>query len=110
MTRFLQEGAELLHQQCNVIDRLMTYLDDNLGTLNSKLNSVNFNRFLDVIWETISNVLFGLVQNGIEVGFRNFGGFCLPFEVERQNLNCDVCYRKDDHLHFSLIYMKRCTS
>ncbi|XP_065220608.1 protein unc-13 homolog 4B-like isoform X2 [Planococcus citri] len=66
MTRFLQEGAELLHQQTNVIDRLMSYLDENLTTLNSKLNADNFNRFLDVIWERISNVLFAMVQNGID--------------------------------------------
>lgn len=67
MTRFLQEGAELLHQQCNVIDRLMSYLDENLTKLNDKLNTDNFNRILDVIWERISELLFALVQNGIEV-------------------------------------------
>lgn len=67
MTRLLQEGAELLHQQCNIIDRLMQYLDENLTTLNSKLNQDNFHRSLEVLWEKLSTILTNLVQNGIDV-------------------------------------------
>ncbi len=67
MTSFLQEGAELLHQQCDVIDRLMRYLDENLNTLHSKLNPDNFNRVLEVVWEKLSTILSNLVQNGMEV-------------------------------------------
>lgn len=67
ITRLLQEGAELLHQQSNVLDRLMQYLDDSLMTLSSKLNDDNFDRVRDVMWDKISSILFHLVQNGIEV-------------------------------------------
>lgn len=67
LTKFLQEGAELLHQQCNILDRLMQYLDENLTTLNSKLNSDNFNRIMEIILEKLATILWILVQNGIEV-------------------------------------------
>lgn len=67
ITRFLQEGAELLHQQNNIIDRLMQYLDDSLMKLSSELKDVNFNRVREVLWDRMSNILFNLVENGIEV-------------------------------------------
>lgn len=67
MTRFLQEGAEVLHQQCSVLERLMQYLDENLSLLHSRLNRDNFTRVLQVTWEKLSSILFGLVENGIEV-------------------------------------------
>ncbi|XP_066997069.2 protein unc-13 homolog 4B isoform X2 [Anabrus simplex] len=64
--RFLVEGAELLHQDNNCIDRLMKYLDDNLSTLHSGLNEENFDRILAIIWENLSHLLKNLVQNSLE--------------------------------------------
>ena len=65
--RFLQEGAELLHQQNNILDRLMQYLDDTLMKLNSKLNPDNFSRVLEVMWVKLSFIITRMVDNGIEV-------------------------------------------
>ena len=68
IVRFLQEAAELLHQQSNILDRLMQYLEDTLNTLNSKLNQDNFSRILDVMWVKLTCILTRMVENGIEVG------------------------------------------
>jgi hypothetical protein len=38
MQRFLQESAELMHQGSMSLDRLMTYLDNNLATLHGQLS------------------------------------------------------------------------
>ncbi|XP_065216233.1 protein unc-13 homolog 4B-like [Planococcus citri] len=64
--RFLQEGAELLHQQPKVIDYLKEFLDENLINLNSKLNSEIFHHLLDMLWEQISEILDRLIENGEE--------------------------------------------
>ncbi|XP_055698353.1 protein unc-13 homolog 4B isoform X3 [Phlebotomus papatasi] len=66
MRRFLAEGAELLHQDCNSLDRLMMYLEESLKTLNMELNDVNFERILDAIWTELSNVLYDLVQSNLD--------------------------------------------
>lgn len=67
MRRFLTEGAELLHQDSNSMDRLMMYLEDSLKTLNSELNEVNFERTLDLIWTELSVILYELVQSNLDV-------------------------------------------
>lgn len=67
MRRFLTEGAELLHQDSNSMDRLMMYLEDSLKTLNSELNEVNFERVLDTIWVELSAILYDLVQSNLDV-------------------------------------------
>lgn len=67
MRRFLTEGAELLHQDSNSMDRLMMYLEDSLKTLNSELNEVNFERVLDAIWTELSVILYELVQSNLDV-------------------------------------------
>lgn len=67
MRRFLTEGAELLQQDSNSMDRLMMYLEDSLKTLNSELNEVNFARVLDAIWTELSVILYELVQSNLDV-------------------------------------------
>lgn len=67
MRRFLTEGAELLHQDSNSMDRLMMYLEDSLKTLNSELNEINFERVLDTIWTELSAILYDLVQSNLDV-------------------------------------------
>nr|CAD7447691.1 unnamed protein product [Timema bartmani] len=66
ISRFLMEGAELLNQDCNTVDRLMKYLDDNLVTLHSQLNVDNFDRILAIIWEKLSLVMYALVESNLE--------------------------------------------
>lgn len=67
MNRFLMEGAELLNQDNNSVDRLMQYLDDNLTTLNSQLNPDNFERTLSIIFSKLSNIMYDLVEASLEV-------------------------------------------
>jgi hypothetical protein len=67
MNRFLLEGAELLKQENNSMDRLMKYLDDNLLTLHSHLNTDNFSRILAIIWENLSHTMYDLVESNVEV-------------------------------------------
>lgn len=69
MRRFLTEGAELLHQDSNSMDRLMMYLEDSLKTLYEELNEVNFGRVLDTIWVELSAILYDLVQANLDVSF-----------------------------------------
>lgn len=72
MRRFLTEGAELLQQDSNSMDRLMMYLEDSLKTLNSELNEVNFDRVLDAIWTELSVILYELVQSNLDVCSKEF--------------------------------------
>lgn len=67
MKRLLVEGAELFHQDCNSIDRLMMYVDNNLGMLNNELCEENFKRILDIVWDNLSNILDELIQSNLEV-------------------------------------------
>ncbi|PNF14104.1 unc-13-like protein 4B [Cryptotermes secundus] len=66
INRFLLEGAELLQQENNCMDRLMKYLDDNLLTLHSHLNTDNFSRILAIIWENLSHTMYELVESNLE--------------------------------------------
>ncbi|XP_071625523.1 protein unc-13 homolog 4B isoform X1 [Temnothorax longispinosus] len=66
MNRYLMEGAELIDTTSNAMDRLLQYLDSNLGTLHDNLNEDNFNRVLLVIWEIISQTLYELVNTNLE--------------------------------------------
>lgn len=61
------EGAELLNQESNSVDRLMQYLDENLITLNEQLNEDNFQGFLNIIWDRIAKLLSELVESSLEV-------------------------------------------
>lgn len=67
MTKLLIEGAEILHQDSNSIDKVMRYLDDNLATLNEYLNEDNFNRTLDIFWENLSKILYEIYQSNLNV-------------------------------------------
>lgn len=67
INRFLMEGAELLNQESNSVDRLMQYLDENLITLNEQLNEDNFQGFLNIIWDRIAKLLSELVESSLEV-------------------------------------------
>ncbi|XP_049703685.2 protein unc-13 homolog 4B isoform X3 [Helicoverpa armigera] len=66
ITRFLIEGAELLHQDCSSMDRVMRYLEANLDTLFQHLNNENFSRTLDIVWEQLGEVLYELIQANLE--------------------------------------------
>lgn len=66
ITRFLMEGAELLHQDCSSMDRVMRYLEANLDTLYQHLNNENFSRTLDIVWEQLAKVLYELIQANLE--------------------------------------------
>ncbi|XP_069677889.1 protein unc-13 homolog 4B isoform X4 [Periplaneta americana] len=66
INRFLLQGAELLNQESNSVDRLMKYLDDNLLTLHSHLNTDNFTRILSIIWENLSHTMYDLVASNLE--------------------------------------------
>ncbi|CAH2982555.1 unnamed protein product [Chilo suppressalis] len=64
--RFLIEGAELLHQDCSSMERVMRYLEANLDTLYQHLNNENFSRTLDIVWEQLGEVLYELIQVNLE--------------------------------------------
>lgn len=73
MKKFLLEGAEILHQDSNSMDRLMMYLEDSLKTLNNELNEINFERILSAIWTELAAILYELVQTNLDVSiFWNF--------------------------------------
>lgn len=61
------EGAELIDTTSNSMDRLLQYLDTNLTTLHDNLNEDNFERILFVIWDILSESLYQLVHNNLEV-------------------------------------------
>lgn len=67
MKRLLIEGAELFQQDCNSIDRLMMYVDNNLGMLHSELCEENFPRILEIVWDNLSNILSELIKTNLEV-------------------------------------------
>jgi hypothetical protein len=67
MHRFLLEAAELMHQGNLSLDRLMTYLKNNLNTLFSQLSEENFKRTLAVVWERLTTQLHELIDSSIEV-------------------------------------------
>ncbi|XP_014272983.1 protein unc-13 homolog 4B isoform X1 [Halyomorpha halys] len=64
--RFLLGGGEILNQGNNHMDRLINYLDDNLTTLNSQLNSDNFEKILAILWDKIYSILNELIQDSLE--------------------------------------------
>ncbi|XP_060801529.1 protein unc-13 homolog 4B isoform X2 [Amyelois transitella] len=66
ITRLLLEGAELLHQDCSSMDRVMRYIEANLDTLYQHLNNENFSRTLDIVWEQLGDVLYELIQSNLE--------------------------------------------
>lgn len=71
MRKFLLEGAEVLHQDSNSMDRLMMYLEESLKTLNTELNELNFERMLSAIWTELSTIIYELVQSNLDVSIRS---------------------------------------
>ncbi|XP_055524465.1 protein unc-13 homolog 4B isoform X3 [Wyeomyia smithii] len=66
MRRFLVEGAELLQQDSNSMDRLMMYMEESLAMLNNELNELNFERVLDAIWSELTAILYDLIQSNLD--------------------------------------------
>uniref|UniRef100_A0A182VXG9 Uncharacterized protein n=1 Tax=Anopheles minimus TaxID=112268 RepID=A0A182VXG9_9DIPT len=66
MRRFLVEGAELLQQDSNSLDRLMMYMEESLSVLNAELNEINFERVLDAIWAELTTLLYDLIQSNLD--------------------------------------------
>ncbi|KAL9927591.1 protein unc-13 homolog 4B-like [Glossina fuscipes fuscipes] len=66
--RFLAEGAEVLHEESNSMERLMMYLENSLRTLYNTLNEVNFARILDAIWAELSVIMYDLIQSNLDKG------------------------------------------
>uniref|UniRef100_A0A4Y0BLA7 Munc13-4 n=1 Tax=Anopheles funestus TaxID=62324 RepID=A0A4Y0BLA7_ANOFN len=66
MRRFLVEGAELLQQDSNSLDRLMMYMEESLSVLNAELNEINFERVLDAIWAELTTILYDLIQSNLD--------------------------------------------
>ncbi|XP_058467926.1 protein unc-13 homolog 4B isoform X4 [Malaya genurostris] len=66
MRRFLVEGAELLQQDSNSIDRLMMYMEESLAMLNGELNEMNFERVLDAICSELATILYDLIQSNLD--------------------------------------------
>lgn len=66
MKRLLIEGAELYNQDSNSIDRLMLYVDTNLKTLHDELNEENFSRVLEIVWDSLSDILNEIIQSNLE--------------------------------------------
>ncbi|KAL9892595.1 protein unc-13 homolog 4B isoform X1 [Glossina fuscipes] len=64
--RFLAEGAEVLHEDSNSMERLMMYLENSLRTLYNTLNEVNFARILDAIWAELSVIMYDLIQSNLD--------------------------------------------
>lgn len=95
MKRLLTEGAELLHQDSNSVDRLMLYVDNNLATLHEYLNEDNFNRILEIVWETLGQILHDLLQSNLDVRLLFLKA------IVKIIVLCFCFYRIDDH-HLSL--------
>ncbi|XP_058974958.1 protein unc-13 homolog 4B isoform X3 [Musca domestica] len=64
--RFLAEGAEVLHEDSNSMERLMLYLEGSLSTLYETLNEVNFARTLDAIWSQLSFIMHDLIKSNLD--------------------------------------------
>lgn len=96
MKRLLIEGAELLHQDSNSVDRLMRYVDQNLETLHDHLNEDNFNRILDIVWDILSQILHELLQSNLDVSQRKI------FDTENVIYFLFVCRNEDLHLSLQI--------
>jgi len=64
---FLAEGAEVLHENSNSMEKLMVYLEKSLKTLFENLNEINFERVLSAIWNELSIIMYDLMHSNLEV-------------------------------------------
>ena len=88
MKRLLVEGAELFQQDCNSIDRVMSYLDSNLHMMHDQLNEENFDRILDIIWNILNEILVELIQSNLEV--REVLRLQISLYTHNRTLICDI--------------------
>lgn len=100
------EGAELIDTTSNSMDRLLQYLDTNLTTLHDNLNEDNFERILFVIWDILSESLYQLVHNNLEV--RCWRNVILSFSLFLYYNNFN-CHRKGDHHRSIRTFIALCT-
>ncbi|KAK9497100.1 hypothetical protein O3M35_004477 [Rhynocoris fuscipes] len=104
--RFLLEGAEIIDQGNNHVERLMQYLDDNLITLNSQLNNENFDRILSILWDKIYEILKEVVADSLEKRrppnfFKNLANtlnILVGFFKQTENLENNNSYKEIKHV------------
>lgn len=81
MRKFLLEGAEVLHDDSNSMNRLQMYLEDSLDTLNTELNEINFERIKSAIYNELATILYDLVQSNLDVSVLIFSIECLFYHL-----------------------------
>ncbi|XP_073994154.1 C2 and C2B_Munc13-like domain-containing protein staccato isoform X3 [Rhodnius prolixus] len=104
--RFLLEGAEILNQDNNHIERLMQYLDSNLITLHSQLNNDNFERILTILWDKVYDILTQVVNDSLEKRrppnfFENLSNtlsILVGFFKQSENVENNDSYKKIKHI------------
>lgn len=82
MRKLLLEGAEVMHEDSNSMDRLMMYLDESLKTLFYHLSKVNFGRILTAIWEELAIILHEVVQTNVSLKNPNFVNLIPKFKAK----------------------------
>lgn len=107
--RFLMEGAELIDTTSNSMDRLLQYLDTNLTTLHDNLNEDNFERILFVIWDILSESLYQLVHNNLEVRLRETYNILSLFVFSNFFQTISIVNRKGDHHRSTRTFIAHCT-
>jgi len=67
ISKFLIECAEVNNTNNSYMDNLISYLGENLGTLDKELNEENIQRTLEIIVDQIATIIYNLMQNNLEV-------------------------------------------
>lgn len=65
--KLLVEGADANLEKSIIGDRLLVYLDDCLLSLHDDLDKKDFTIAKEVLWATVLNALFDLIQKSLEV-------------------------------------------
>lgn len=110
MRKFLLEGAEVLHDDSNSMNRLQMYLEDSLDTLNTELNEINFERIKSAIYNELATILYDLVQSNLDVSVLVFSIECLFHHLIIQFVFSFILIiqfnRNVDRHNFSPIFVK----
>lgn len=101
MKRFLTEGAEVLHEDSNSIERLLIYLERSLSTLHDNLNEQNFERILDAIWRELAIIMYDLIQSNLAVSYSE------SVSTFFKKVPLITLHRNEDRHRFSKTYGKR---
>ncbi|XP_067616077.1 protein unc-13 homolog 4B isoform X2 [Eurosta solidaginis] len=64
--RLLAEGAEVVHEDSNSMEKLMMYMESSLKMLYGILNELNFSRVLDAIWTELAVMMHDLIKVNID--------------------------------------------